>query len=290
MPPPPIARAFAKAKRVSEWHAEKPRRRLTTAGPVRVSPRWTAPRLLGRAPVPMMSVGAMWTIQGASIARARVLHRAAIAPGARFGAAASRPAASARDERQPLTQLGGFGGGVGSGGVGKGGGGGGDGRRDGDGDDGAMRIPKWGWAACGAGLSAAFLVPGTARAHGSIANRAEPRGSDMMTCFLYGFSWFYGVKLFLKHLFSPCALFLGSMWLLTRMGVLPERLGPEAYEAYVKPWIPKEWTDAKLEVSGDAVKTCERKFWASVHRALPATAHPTCEKVFFAGILLAGLV
>ena len=236
----------------------------------------------------MMSVGAMWTIQGASIARARVLHRAAIAPGARFGAAAPRPAASARGERQPLTQLGGSGGGVGSGGVGKGGGGGGDGRRDGDGDDGAMRIPKWGWAAC-AGLSAAFLVPGTARASGSIAG-AEPQGSDMMTCFLYGFSWFYGVKLFLKHLFSPCALFLGTMWLLTRMGALPERLGPEVYEAYVKPWIPREWTDAKLEVSGDKVKTYERKFWASVHRILPATLHPTCEKVFFAGILLAGLV
>ena len=108
----------------------------------------------------------------------------------------------------------------------------------------------------------------------------------MMTCFLYGFSWFYGVKLFLKHLFSPCALFLGTMWLLTRMGALPERLGPEAYEAYVKPWIPREWTDAKLEVSGDKVKTYERKFWASVHRILPATLHPTCEKVFFAGILL----
>ena len=239
--------------------------------------------------MPTMSVGAMWTIQGASIARARVLHRAAIAPGARFGAAAPRPAASARGERQPLTQLGGSGGGVGSGGVGKGGGGGGDGRRDGDGDDGAMRIPKWGWAAC-AGLSAAFLVPGTARASSIGRKGAEPQGSDMLTCFLYGFSWFYGVKLFLKHLFSPCALFLGSMWLLTRMGVLPERLGPEAYEAYVEPWIPREWTDAGLEVSGDKVKTCERKFWASVHRILPATAHPTCEKVFFAGILLAGLV
>ena len=118
----------------------------------------------------------------------------------------------------------------------------------------------------------------------------EPSSGDMLTCFLYGFAWFYGLKLFLKHLFSPCALFLGSMWLLTKMKVLPERLGPEAYEAYVAPWIPKEWTDARLTITGDKVKTYERKFWASVHRILPASQNPTCEKVFFAGILLAGLV
>jgi hypothetical protein len=41
---------------------------------------------------------------------------------------------------------------------------------------------------------------------------------------------------------------------------------------------------------GDQVKTMERKFWAFVHRVLPASNHPVAEKAFFAGIVLAGLV
>ena len=232
-----------------------------------------------------MSVGAMWTIHpGPSIARSRVTRRVKIAPGARAAAAIARPAAACPDERASIA-LGG--GNIGSGGDGSGnsGGGGGDGHQPGgNGDD--ARTPRWGWGTC-AGLSAALLNPRPARASSS---SIEPSSGDMLTCFLYGFAWFYGLKLFLKHLFSPCALFLGSMWLLTKMKVLPERLGPEAYEAYVAPWIPKEWTDARLTITGDKVKTYERKFWASVHRILPASQNPTCEKVFFAGILLAGLV
>ena len=59
----------------------------------------------------------------------------------------------------------------------------------------------------------------------AVAAAAAPTPSDMGVCFLYGFTWFYGLKLFLKHLFSPILFFLGSMFLLTRMGVLPESLG-----------------------------------------------------------------
>ena len=98
----------------------------------------------------------------------------------------------------------------------------------------------------------------------AVAAAAAPTPSDMSVCFLYGFTWFYGLKLFLKHLFSPILFFLGSMFLLTRMGVLPESLGREAYAAYVEPYVPKEWKDPSLEVVDDWVKTAERKFWAFV--------------------------
>ena len=112
----------------------------------------------------------------------------------------------------------------------------------------------------------------------------------MATCFLYGFTWFYGLKLFLKHLFSPSILFVGTMWLLTRMGALPMNLLPDAYAAFVKPYVPREWYRTDLEVVDSRVKTWENKFWAFVHRVLPASNHPLAEKAFFAGIILAGLV
>ena len=41
---------------------------------------------------------------------------------------------------------------------------------------------------------------------------------------------------------------------------------------------------------GDKIKSAEKRFWAFVHRVLPASQHPAAEKAFFAGIVLAGLV
>lgn len=102
------------------------------------------------------------------------------------------------------------------------------------------------------------------------------------------------MKLFLKNFFSPVLLFMGSMFLLTKTGVLPESLGREAYEGYVKPRVPKEWRDFKKgvtdEVVDDKVKEVEKRFWQFVKRVLPACDTPMAEKAFFAGIILAGLV
>jgi hypothetical protein len=79
------------------------------------------------------------------------------------------------------------------------------------------------------------------------------------------------------------------MLVLSRMGAMPENLVGNAFESYVAPLMPRELTDKNLE-TGDRVKSAERKFWAFVHRTLPACKDPVAEKAFFAGILLAGLV
>ena len=236
MPPPPIARSFTKAKRVSGWHAE-------SAPPSNnAGQSFTA---LDGTPVAREGTRAdderrcdvddprrVWS-------RERVCCIAPRSPPARVSAprlrdprhrlaASDSPSTRSSEVREEASVR------VASG---KGRGGGGDGRRDGDGDDGAMRMQEWGWAAC-AGLSAAFLVPGTARASGSIAG-AEPQGSDMMTCFLYGFSWFYGVKLFLKASLLPVRAIPGDHVAPdARLRRAAGTARAEAYEAYVKPWIP----------------------------------------------------
>ena len=193
---------------------------------------------------------------------------------------ASRSALAFRPNRalpDPVLGGGGRGGNNGRGGHGRGDGGG-----EGEGGAGGVASPR-------RGSVHERRARARARSSRAVAAAAAPP-SDMGVCFLYGFTWFYGLKLFLKHLFSPILFFLGSMFLLTRMGVLPESLGREAYAAYVEPYVPKEWKDPSLEVVDDWVKTAERKFWAFVRRTLPACNHPVAEKTFFAGIILAGLV
>ena len=143
--------------------------------------------------------------------------------------------------------------------------------------------------ALAASVVPACAAPRPARAGSEKDGSSSP--SDLGVCFLYGFTWFYGVKLFLKNFFSPVLLFLGSMFILTKAGVLPESLGREAYEGYIKPRVPKEWRDFKVsdEVVDDKVKEVEKRFWQFVKRVLPACDTPTAEKAFFAGIILAGL-
>lgn len=216
-----------------------------------------------------------WTRVASS--RARVRPSASVAS---RSARASRPHRALPD---PALGGGGRGGNNGRGGHGRGDGGG-EGEGEGERGDGRRRGVG---LSLSAALALALVHPPRAAA---AAAAAAPSPSDMGVCFLYGFTWFYGLKLFLKHLFSPILLFLGSMFLLTRMGVLPESLGREAYAGYVEPYVPKEWKDPSLEVVDDWVKTSERKFWAFVRRTLPACNHPVAEKTFFAGIILAGLV
>ena len=209
--------------------------------------------------------------------------RARVRPSASVASRSARASSPHRALPDPALGGGGRGGNNGRGGHGRGDGGG-EGEGEGERGDGRRRGVG---LSLSAALALALVHPPRAAA---AAAAAAPSPSDMGVCFLYGFTWFYGLKLFLKHLFSPILLFLGSMFLLTRMGVLPESLGREAYAGYVEPYVPKEWKDPSLEVVDDWVKTSERKFWAFVRRTLPACNHPVAEKTFFAGIILAGLV
>lgn len=174
---------------------------------------------------------------------------------------------------------------------GPGGGGNGGENTPGDGNDGNDDAPRRGGVALGSLALAAFALatPPAACASASAAASSKTTAGDMGVCFLYGFTWFYGIKLALKHLFSPVLFFLGTMLVLSRMGAMPENLVGNAFESYVAPLMPRELTDKNLE-TGDRVKSAERKFWAFVHRTLPACKDPVAEKAFFAGILLAGLV
>jgi hypothetical protein len=171
------------------------------------------------------------------------------------------------------------------------GGGGGGGDDEGGSDDPHRPSRTLGLVslALAASVVPACAAPRPARAGSEKDGSSSP--SDLGVCFLYGFTWFYGLKLFLKNFFSPVVLFLGSMFILTKAGVLPESLGREAYEGYVKPRVPKEWRDFKVsdEVVDDKVKEVEKRFWQFVKRVLPACDTPTAEKAFFAGIILAGL-
>lgn len=197
-----------------------------------------------------------------------------------------------RERWMPTTATGG-----GSGDGGRGGGNRGGDRNDDEGDEGDGKDSH-----TSAGLALPTLVlfahlalsPPDAHARASSPSRqseaSAPDPKDVGVCFVYGFSWFYGLKLFLKHLFSPVLLFVSTMWLLTRMRVLPVNLLPDAFNAYLKPYVPREWQTPDLNVVGNEVKSAEKKFWAFVHRVLPASHHPVAEKAFFAGIILAGLV
>jgi hypothetical protein len=186
--------------------------------------------------------------------------------------------------------------GGGGGGFGDGnGGGGGDWNDDTRGDDHHERprtTPRVVALALATSMGASYLMPKSAHA-GDKDDGTTSSPSDLGVCFLYGFTWFYGVKLFLKTAFSPLMLFFGTMTILTKTNVLPESLAREAYEAYVKPRIPKEWKkdlSAPVETAvDDRVRDMEKRFWKFVKRVLPACSTPTAEKAFFAGIILAGL-
>jgi len=218
--------------------------------------------------------------------------RRAAAPGARTDARvavrASDLAASNLVRNVTVLGAGDGGGGDVTGGNGGGGGGGDD---EGGSDDPHRPSRTLGLVslALAASVVPACAAPRPARAGSEKDGSSSP--SDLGVCFLYGFTWFYGVKLFLKNFFSPVLLFMGSMFILTKAGVLPESLGREAYEGYVKPRVPKEWREFKVsdEVVDDKVKEVEKRFWQFVKRVLPACDTPTAEKAFFAGIILAGL-
>lgn len=178
----------------------------------------------------------------------------------------------------------------GNGGFNGGGGGGGDSWGCENGDDRSRSLGII-TVAIATALVPSFIIPKSAIASDKTDTTSSP--SDLGVCFLYGFTWFYGVKLFLKTLFSPLVLFFGTMFLLTKAGVLPESLGREAYEGYVKPRIPKEWKkDLQSPIEDgveDKVRKFEKQFWKFVKRVLPACSTTTAEKAFFAGIILAGL-
>jgi hypothetical protein len=221
--------------------------------------------------------GGLLARDGASsrrVARAASTRRDALVPRALL----------ARSEEKSTRAL--YDGGGGGGGGNRGGGGGGGGGNDDRGDRGRRVAAPTALFV----LASSLAAPGVARAASRRSSKAPPVG-DLATCFVYGFAWFYFLKLLLKNLFTPVAFFLGTMWILTQTNALPRDLGPRAYDAYVKPYAPREWTAPRdADEANDVVKRWERRFWDSVHRILPASDHPLAEKAFFVGVVLAGLV
>jgi hypothetical protein len=128
----------------------------------------------------------------------------------------------------------------------------------------------------------------TEKAFQSLPTKAK----DFFTAMLYGFVIFFGVKMALKSLFAPVALFSFTMFVLHNMKVLP--FGPiEMYESWVRPYLPREFQKdnfAFLHGADTMSEKYTKAFWSAAHRILPACNSSHGEKALIIGMLLAGLV
>jgi len=128
----------------------------------------------------------------------------------------------------------------------------------------------------------------TEKAFQSLPTKAK----DFFTAMLYGFVIFFGVKMALKSLFAPVALFSFTMFVLHNMKVLP--FGPiEMYESWVRPYLPREFQKdnfAFLHGANTMSEKYTKAFWSAAHRILPACNSSHGEKALIIGMLLAGLV
>jgi len=199
--------------------------------------------------------------------------------------------------------VGGGGGGGGGGRRGRGGGGGGGGagrphRPSNDGDFECERQKK--------GIQTAIVALAIGGAHAMVSEPSEARGArgttptkreekleNMATAALYGFVFFYAIKMALKRLFAPMVVFAGTTQLLYKMRAV--QISPTMmYERFVKPYVPVEYRRSLNEFGDKATddtywKKQEKRFFACAHRILPASDSPMGERALLLGILLAGL-
>lgn len=174
--------------------------------------------------------------------------------------------------------------------------GGGDGGRDGRGGGGR------GGAGAGVVALGSLVFARRARAGERTHDQKMEKLGNAGTSVLYGFVGFYALKLALKRLFAPVALFAVStqiLWKMRALSVSPRML----YDAYVRPYLPREYQKNLEDFSVKALKTKaaenalrdgwwdkqERRFWACAHRILPACNSPLGERALIFGIILAGL-
>ena len=104
----------------------------------------------------------------------------------------------------------------------------------------ARRVALAAATAAGAGgARRASASTTTTRRRGDGERRATKLG-DMATSALYGFAAFYGIKIALKRLFAPFALFWGTTTLLFRMRAV--QISPAMlHERLIRPYLPIEY-------------------------------------------------
>ena len=156
-------------------------------------------------------------------------------------------------------------------------------------------------AAGAGGARRASASTTTTRRRGDGERRATKLG-DMATSALYGFAAFYGIKIALKRLFAPFALFWGTTTLLFRMRAV--QISPAMlHERLIRPYLPIEYQKSLNDFGVAAMKTKvaknamrdgwwdkqERRFWTCAHRLLPACDSAMGERAFVFGVILAGL-
>ena len=156
-------------------------------------------------------------------------------------------------------------------------------------------------AAGAGGARRASASTTTTRRRGDGERRATKLG-DMATSALYGFAAFYGIKIALKRLFAPFALFWGTTQLLFRMHAV--KISPAMlHERLIRPYLPIEYQKSLNDFGVAAMKTKaaknamrdgwwdkqERRFWTCAHRLLPACDSAMGERAFVFGVILAGL-
>jgi hypothetical protein len=211
----------------------------------------------------------------------------------------------ARGETRGVRARGGDGGRFGGGGGWLGGGGGGG--FGGDDDDATRGARRAAFALAAAtatgagGAREANATTTTTRRRGDGGRRATKLG-DMATSALYGFAAFYGIKIALKRLFAPFALFWGTTQLLFRMHAV--KISPAMlHERLIRPYLPIEYQKSLNDFGVAAMKTKaaknamrdgwwdkqERRFWTCAHRLLPACDSAMGERAFVFGVILAGL-
>ena len=178
---------------------------------------------------------------------------------------------------------------------------------DGDDDDATRGARRAAFALAAAtatgagGAREANATTTTTRRRGDGGRRATKLG-DMATSALYGFAAFYGIKIALKRLFAPFALFWGTTQLLFRMHAV--KISPAMlHERLIRPYLPIEYQKSLNDFGVAAMKTKaaknamrdgwwdkqERRFWTCAHRLLPACDSAMGERAFVFGVILAGL-
>jgi hypothetical protein len=190
--------------------------------------------------------------------------------------------------------------GDGSGRGGRGGGGDDDGRGggDGNGEDGDefLRRLRGGGAAAIAMVTVHALSPAPARAKAQVTRQAtqrEAKVQNLATSVLYGFVFFYAIKVALKRFFAPMLLFTGTTQLLYNMRAV--KISPMMlYDSFIKPYMPSEYQRSLNDFGDKAMNDSwwqkqERRFFTCAHRILPACDSPMGERALILGVLLAGL-
>ena len=189
-------------------------------------------------------------------------------------------------------------GGGGSGDRGDGSGRGGRGGGDSNGEDGDefLRRLRGGGAAAIAMVTVHALSPAPARAKAQVTRQAtqrEAKVQNLATSVLYGFVFFYAIKVALKRFFAPMLLFTGTTQLLYNMRAV--KISPMMlYDSFIKPYMPSEYQRSLNDFGDKAMNDSwwqkqERRFFTCAHRILPACDSPMGERALMLGVLLAGL-